>query len=92
MEYTSYLPVGNRYATCLPRLENRPAAGILPTLTGMLAKAFWLLLILVGKKERRGFRLALRTRFKLQSVSEVASIAADSARCYFLLEIGRAHV
>ena len=60
----------------------RPAAAIL---IGMIAKAFWLLLILAGKKERRGFRLALRTRFKLQSVSEVASIAADSARCYFLL-------
>ena len=48
-------------------------------------KTFWSGLILIGKKERRGFIVGLRTRLKLQSVAEITTLAADIALCALLL-------
>ena len=59
-----------------------PASAIFITLT---AKSFWTVFIFVGKEERRGFVLGLRTRLKLQSVSEISCMLADVSLCYFLL-------
>ena len=51
-----------------------PASAIFITLA---AKSFWTIFILAGKEERRGFVLGLRTRLKLQSVSEISCMLAD---------------
>ena len=59
-----------------------PASAIFITLA---AKSFWTVFIFVGKEERRGFVLGLRTRLKLQSVSEISCMLADVSLCYFLL-------
>lgn len=40
--------------------------------------AFWCLLVLVGKKERNGFYIGLRTKFYLQSSGEIIFIVADA--------------
>jgi drug/metabolite transporter (DMT)-like permease len=40
-------------------------------------KAFFGLILLVGPKTRQGFVIGLRTKFKLQTISEVLFIAAD---------------
>ena len=54
-------------------------------LISLLGKAFWGFMFLVGKKERRGFALAIRTKFKLQSISEVTCVVADLGLLYFFL-------
>jgi hypothetical protein len=51
----------------------------------LVGKAIWSCLFLVGKQERRGFFLGLRTRFKVQSIGEITTIVADVAMCLFLL-------
>lgn len=59
-----------------------PAAAIFITLA---AKTFWSIFILIRKEDRRGFILGLRTRLKLQAVSEISCMLADVSLCYFLL-------
>jgi hypothetical protein len=50
------------------------ASALFADVTG---KAFWCSLVLIGKKERRGFFLGLRTKFHLQSSGEIIYIVAD---------------
>jgi uncharacterized membrane protein len=59
-----------------------PAAAIF---IALVAKMFWTIFILIGKQERRGFVLGLRTRLKVQAVSELACLLGDVGLCYFLL-------
>ena len=49
------------------------------------AKFVWTPLLLISPKVRRGFTMAIRTRLKFQSASEMACILADLGFCYFLL-------
>ena len=51
----------------------------------LVGKAFWGFLFLVGKGERRGFKLGLRTKFRIQAISELAALVADILLCLFLL-------
>jgi hypothetical protein len=43
----------------------------------LVGKTFWTALILIGKKERRGFVIALKTRLKVQVFAESTSLLAD---------------
>ncbi len=51
----------------------------------MVGKAFWCSLFLIGKRERKGFIMGLRTRFKLQAVGEITTIMGDLLMCGFIL-------
>jgi len=51
----------------------------------MVGKAFWCSLFLIGKQERKGFTMGLKTRFKLQTVGELTTIAGDLCSCGFIL-------
>jgi len=62
--------------------EISPASAIFINLFG---KAFWSLLILIGKKERQGFVMGLRTRLKVQAMTEIVCMLADVSLCCFLL-------
>lgn len=56
----------------------RQADGFVPALfADVIGKAFWCSLVLIGKKERRGFFIGLRTKFHLQSSGEIIFIVAD---------------
>lgn len=44
----------------------------------LLGIAFWGLLFLVGKQERKGFVLGLRTKFKLQASAETVTLVANA--------------
>ncbi|MFZ2038873.1 MAG: EamA family transporter [Minisyncoccia bacterium] len=54
-------------------------------LISLLGKVFWGLMFLVGKKERRGFIIAIRTKFKIQSITETTCVVADLGLLYFIL-------
>jgi uncharacterized membrane protein len=51
----------------------------------IVGKAFWCSLFLIGKQERKGFIMGLRTRFRLQAVGEITTIAGDLCSCGFIL-------
>ena len=70
------------YATGTPLggLENT-----LPLLFNELLYLASMWIYLIGKEERRGFVLGLRTRLKVQAVSEIACLLGDVGLCYFLL-------
>jgi len=59
-----------------------PYSAIFLTVAG---KTLWSLPILIGKKERAGFMLGLKTRLKFQTVGELTNLFADITMCVCLL-------
>jgi drug/metabolite transporter (DMT)-like permease len=69
--------------------EISPISAIFIILCG---KAFWGCLILVGKSERSGFMIGLRTKLKFQAVTELANLGAYTAMCWAILLFPVAYV
>lgn len=58
----------------------------------LVAKAFWCFMILVDKRKWHGFRLGLKTKLSVLSISESVCVVADISLCLFFLYLPVAFV